>query len=88
MKTTSTLKKKDRLVKNLKAKFGKGANEKEEDDDEEDEEEKQKQTQEPLALTQGMGEDKEEEETKGVKGEKAKEAPTQAEPKKRKVKAQ
>ena len=84
-KTTSTLKKKDRLVKNLKEKFGKGANEEEEEEDEEDEEE---QTQEPLALTQSMGEDKEEEKIEVSKGEEAKEAPTQAEPKKRNTKAQ
>ena len=39
LKTTSTLKKKDKLVKNIKAKFGEGA--KEEDDDDEDDEEQE-----------------------------------------------
>jgi hypothetical protein len=34
LKTTSTLKKKDKLVKKLKDKFGKGANEDEEEDEE------------------------------------------------------
>ena len=34
LKTTSTLKKKDKLVKNIKAKFGEGAGEEEEDDGE------------------------------------------------------
>lgn len=38
LKTTSTIKKKDKLVKNLKEKFGEGV-EKEEEEDEEDEEE-------------------------------------------------
>ena len=40
-----------------------------EEAEEEDEEEGEPQIQEPLALTQGMREDKEEEETEGVKGE-------------------
>ena len=39
LKTTSTLKKKDRLVKKLKAKFGEDADEEEEEEDEEPKEE-------------------------------------------------
>ena len=35
LKTTSTIKKKDRLVKKLKARFGEGAIETEEEEDEE-----------------------------------------------------
>ena len=56
LKTTSTLKKKDKLVRKLKEKFREGAR----NDDEDDEEEEEAQAQEPLALTQGMGEDVEE----------------------------
>ena len=78
LKTASTLKKKDKMVRKMKAKFGEGAG----DDDEEEEE---VQGQEPLALTQGMGEDQEEE---GAEEEEAKEAPTKLEPKKMKAKEQ
>ena len=88
LKIASTLKKKDRLVKKLKEKFGEDADEEEEEEDEEDEEGEQEQTQEPLALTQGMGQDKEEEEMESAKGEEAKEAPTHVKPKKRNSKAQ
>jgi hypothetical protein len=53
LKTTSTLKKKDKLLKKLKKIFGEGvdAEEEEEDDDEEEHQ--------PLALRQGLGEDEE-----------------------------
>ena len=54
MKTTSTLKKKENLVKNLKEKLGEGTAEAEEEEEEEE-------GQETLALTQGMGEDTEQE---------------------------
>lgn len=86
LKTTSVIKKKDRLVKKLKDKFDEGV-EQEEEEEEEDEEEEETQAQEPLALTQGMGEDQEEEENEGVEGEEDEEAPTPAKPKKRKAKA-
>ena len=56
LKTTSVIKKKEKLVKKLKAKFGEG-DEQEEDEEEEDEEEEDTQAQAPLALTQGIGED-------------------------------
>ena len=62
VKIALAIKKKDKIVKKLKANFGEGAEEDEEEDT---------QAQEPLALTQGMGEDKEEEETEGAKGEEA-----------------
>ena len=45
-------------MKKLKAKFGVGAEEEEEEEEEEDEAKDGHQTQEPLALNQGMGEDK------------------------------
>ncbi len=48
LKIALVIKKKDRLVKKLKAKFGEGAKEEEE---EENEEEEETQTREPLALT-------------------------------------
>ena len=48
LKSSSTLKKKDKLVLKLNAKFGEGVIEEEEEDGEEEE---QKQAQEPLALT-------------------------------------
>ena len=51
LKTTLVLKKKDKLVKKLKARFAEGTIEDEEDDDEEEEAE---QDEGPLALTQGM----------------------------------
>ena len=78
LKTTSTLKKNEKLIKKLKAKFGEGTVG---DNDEEDEEEEE-QGKIPLSLTQDMGEDEEEE---GAKEEQAKEAPTKLEPKKRKA---
>lgn len=52
MKTTSTLKKKEKLVKKLKAKLGEGTAEGEEDEG-----------QGPLEMTQGMGEDAEQEDS-------------------------
>ena len=76
LKTTSTIKKKDRLVKNLKARFREGIVEEEEDEEVDDDEDEQGQG--PLALTQGMGEDAKEEE--GAKYKAAK-----VEPKKRKA---
>ena len=53
LKTSSALKKKDKLVKKLKAKFGEGKAEVEEGEESEG----------PLELTQGMGEDAEQEES-------------------------
>lgn len=85
LNTAYTLKKKDKLVRKLKTKFGVSAGDEEEEDDEENEEKEEVQTQEPLALTQGMGEDQEEE---GIEEEEIKEAPTQLAPKKRKAKVQ
>ena len=61
LKIFSTLKKKDKIVRKVKAKFGEGVGD--EGDDEEDEEEEEEKGQEPLALTQGMGEDVEEQAT-------------------------
>lgn len=72
LKTSSTLKKKDKMVKKLKAKLGEG---KAEGDEVEEESEG------PLEITQGMGEDAEQEESD------EEEAP-KAEPKKRKEKKQ
>ena len=83
LQIASTHKKKDKLVKKLKSKFGEG--EKEEEEKEEDEEKEQ--AQEPLAPIQGMREDKEEQEIEGSKEEEAEEEPTLAEPKKRKAKS-
>lgn len=52
LKIASTLKKKDKIVRKLKAKFGEGAEDgDDEDDDEEEEEEEEVQGQGPLALT-------------------------------------
>ena len=51
LKTTSTMKKKEKMVKKLKARLGV-------DDDEEDDEEEEVEEQVPLAITQGLGEDK------------------------------
>lgn len=83
LKTSTVIKKKDKLVRKLKKKFGEGigttTEEEDEDDDDEDDE-----GEEPLELTQGLGEDKDE----GAEEEESKEAPTQVEPKKRKTKAQ
>ena len=77
LKIVSILKKKDKIVKKLKARFGEGTVEGEDDDEEE-----AKQYHGPLSLTPGMGEDVEE---KGFKEEDAKEAPTKLQPKKRKA---
>ena len=55
VKIASTLKKKDKIVKKLKAKFGEG------DEEEDDEEEEEEEGQGPLEITQGLGKDKEEE---------------------------
>ena len=81
LKTTLVLKKKDKLVKKLKARFGEGTIEGQEDY----EEEEQQYSQGPLSLTQGMGEDEEEE---CVEEEEAKEAPAKLEPKKSKASTQ
>ena len=84
LKTTSIIKRKDKLVRKIKKRFSEGiegaigAEEEEEDDSEEEEE----QGQGPIELTQGLGEDKDE----GAKEEEAKEAQTQAKSKKRKAK--
>ena len=72
LKTTSTLKKKDKLVKKLKAKLGEGKAKGEEEEEE---------SEGPLELTQGMGEDAEQEES-------AEEEAPKAETKKRKAKKQ
>ena len=79
LKNSFTLKRKDKLVKKLKVKFGKDAGE--------EEEEEQEKTKEPLALTQHLGEEKEEEQLEGFK-EGVNEAQKYVEPKKRKAKAQ
>lgn len=86
LKITSVLKKKDCLVKKLKARFVEGTKKSKEDNEEEDEEERE-QDQGPLALMQGMGEDAEK--VEGVKEEeKAKEVPMKPKPKKRKAQKQ
>ena len=54
LKTTSAMKKKEKMVKKVKARIGV-------EDDEEDDEEKEVEEQGPLAITQGLGEDKYEE---------------------------
>ena len=87
MKTTTIVKKKDKLIKKIKKRFGVEATstiEEEEADEEEDESdnEEDEPKQGPLQLTQGLGEDKEED----VKEEEAKEAPTKAKNTKRKAK--
>ena len=64
LKTTSTIKKKDRLVKKLKARFGEGAFEAEEEDDEEVEQDEDEQREVPLQLNQAMGEDTKEDDVK------------------------
>ena len=81
LKTTSVLKK-DKLVKKLKAIFGEGTTKGDEDDDEEEDGEEVEQDQGPLALTQGIQEYIEKE---SVKEEQANEEPTKPHPKKRKV---
>ena len=58
------MKKKDKMVKKLKARLGV-------EDDEEDDDEEEAKEQGPLAITQGLGEDKDEE---GVELEKIEEA--------------
>ena len=63
LKTTSAMKKKEKMVKKMKERLGV------EDDEEDDDEEKAK-GQGPLAITQGLGEDKDEE---GAKKEKIEE---------------
>ena len=82
LKRTSVLKKKDKLVRKLKAIFGEGTTKGDKDDDEQEDGEEAEQDQGPLALTQGMREDIEKE---SVKEEQANEEPTEAHPKKRKV---
>lgn len=83
LKTTSILKKKDKIMKKLKAKFGEGVGN--DDDSEEEEEEEEEKCQEPLTLTQVIGEDEEEE---GAEEEQFQEAPTKLDPKKRKASTQ
>ena len=80
LKTTSVMRKKNKIFKKLKEKFE--DMEKEEEDD--DEESEGLPTQAPLAITQGQGEDHEEEVEieEGAKGEEASEAPTVTEKKK------
>ena len=65
LKTASVMKKKEKMVKKLKARLGV------EDDEEDDDEEEEAEEQGPLAITQGLGEDKDEE---GFEQEKTKEA--------------
>ena len=60
LKTALAMKKKEKLVKKLKARLGM-------EDDEEDDEEEEAKEQGPLAITQGPGEEKDEE---GAKQEK------------------
>ena len=86
LKTASIVKRRDKLVRKIKKKFGAdierttcvAKEEGEEDESEEDEE----QGQGPMELTQGLGEDKEE----GVEEEEVEEAPTIAKGNKRKAK--
>ena len=89
LKMTTAVKKKDKLIKKMKTRFGVevvGRTEEEEVDEEEDdsENEEDEPKKEPLQLTQGLGEDKEE----GAKEEEAKEAPIRTKVTKRKAKAQ
>ena len=78
LKTASTMKKKEKMVKKLKARLGV-------EDDEEDDEEEVVEEQGPLAIMEGLGEDKEEEGAKPKKIKEVEQAP-KAE-KKRKAKA-
>lgn len=84
------MKKKDKLIKKIKKRFGVeavGTTEEEEVGEEEEDSENEEEgelEQGPLQLTQGLGEDKEE----GVKEEEAKEAPIRTKVTKRKAKAQ
>lgn len=82
LKTSTVIKKKDKLVRKLKKKFGEGveAAEEEEEDDDNDDEDDEHEGQGPMGLTQGLGEDKDE----GAEEEEDEEAPTQTKPKKRK----
>ena len=89
LKTTSIVKRKDKLVRKIKKKFGADIEREtgvaeEEEEEENDSEEEEEQGQGPMELTQSLGEDKEE----GVKEEEADEAPKNAESKKRKAKTQ
>ena len=83
LKITFGMKRKEKLVRKIKKKFGQGI-EGAVEEEEEDESEEEEQGQGPMELTQGLGEDKEE----GAKEEESKEVPTQAESKKRKAKLQ
>ena len=86
LKTTSVIKRKDKLVRKLKKKFGEGIERAIKEEEEEDESEEDEQGQSPLEITQGLGEDEEKEQ--GVEEEEGKEAPSQAKLKKRKAKTQ
>ena len=79
LKMASTLKKKDKMVKKLKVRFGEG-------DEEEDKEEEEVEEQGPLAITQGLGDEKEEEAAKAEEKEEVEQAPKDN--KKRKAKSQ
>ena len=90
LKTASVIKRKDKLVKKLKKKFGADLGEvgtteeaKEISDDEDEDKGEDELEQGPLQLTQGLGEDKDE----SAKEEQAKEAPIRAKVIKRKAKA-
>ena len=91
LKIATTVKKKDKLIKKLKKRFGadigeaRTAEEEEAGDEEEDDSEKEEEEPEqgPLQLTQGLGEDQEE----GAEEEEAKEAPIRTKVTKRKAKA-
>lgn len=75
LKTTLVIRKKNKMVKKLKEKFGEGA----------EEEENNALAQAPLVIIQGQGEDQQEEEVEiveGAKGEEANEAPATTEQKK------
>ena len=76
LKTTTSVKKKDKLVKKIKKKFGVGEGSAEEEEEAEEEEGNK-----PLGLTQGLGEDKEE----SAKEEEAKEAQVKTKATKRKA---
>ena len=71
LKTASVMKRKEKLVRKIKKKFGEGI-EGVVEEEEEDESEEEEQGQGPMELTQGLEEDKEE----GAKEEEAKEVPT------------
>ena len=77
LKATSIIKRKDKLVRKIKKKFGaniEGVGGAAREEEEEDESEDEEQGQGPMELTQGLGEDKDE----VSKEEEAKEAPIQA----------